>query len=634
MAKKNSLRRSQLVTPFGPGAINILKGGVSVITGGLDKWFQDQHGNDYGTEKLIKRNLVVKEPRLEGLLDVSHFRLPPSDANRLNTDEPSIFTPTYRFPTWLVCPNCHSMKETNLNNPELIPCENKGCFKEKFQQIRFVVVCPSGHIQDFPWLEWAHKSKSFYDDCKHHLKYNSGGGGTLADIRIRCERCKTPWRGLSNITGAKEDKDGNVKTFLSKSVFDGEDEFLCNGNSPWHGANNVEQCGGQLRAVLTTGSNVHFSEIKSSISIPPINQGGTSELFKILNEDENKSRIQLLTAVEDTILEIAEKFKNRYEIDRFSGYSIEQIVEGVKQCDGSPPGAAAEIYARISEDEIKSQEYVALFSKTERNDELVTHECDLPENPTQIKYGLVDKVIAIEKLKETRVFCGFTRLSHVRSEGAPNPQDQLWKNRPHRREDRWLPASVTFGEGLLINLNNELIKKWEKKEIVKKHVSVLQENMDECQYKFKWPPIEIHPRYVLLHTLSHLLINQLIFECGYSASSLRERIYSNDKENVMSGILIYSASGDSEGTMGGLVRQAEPDLFGNTLENAINKAQWCSADPICNEAFKRGGQGPYSLNMAACHCCCLLPETSCENFNRLMDRSYINFLEDHSIFNV
>ena len=102
----------------------------------------------------------------------------------------------------------------------------------------------------------------------------------------------------------------------------------------------------------------------------------------------------------------------------------------------------------------------------------------------------------------------------------------------------------------------------------------------------------------------------------------------------MSGILIYSASGDSEGTMGGLVRQAEPDLFGNTLENAINKAQWCSADPICNEAFKRGGQGPYSLNMAACHCCCLLPETSCENFNRLMDRSYINFLETHSIFNV
>lgn len=631
MAKINLLRRSQLVAPFGPGAINILKGGISVITGGLDKWFQDQYGNTYGNDELLARNLIVKEPRLEALLDVSHFRLPPSDANRQGTEDAKIFTPIYRFPTWMVCPTCHVMKKTHLHSPELIPCKSEKCF-EKLQQIRFVAVCTSGHIQDFPWLEWVHKSRSFDDDCKYHLKYNSGGGGTLADIKIRCKKCKTPWRGLSNITGVRTDKDDKIKTFLSENVLSGSEEFLCNGASPWHGKEFGERCGEHLRAVLTTGSNVHFSDIKSSIFIPPIINQST-ELIKILNEQKNKTKIKVLSRGGLTAKEIATHLKTRSG-DQMSDYSIDQIAELVKQGEESnlPDNDSLTIFEGISEDEIKSQEYFSLLSKTGRNEELVSHECNLPENLSQRIDGLVDKVIAIEKLKETRVFCGFTRLSHVRSENAPKPQDQLWENRPHRREDRWLPASVTFGEGLLINLNNNLLKKWETKEIVKKHVSVLQENMDECQYKMKWPPIEVKPRYVLLHTLSHLLINQLIFECGYSASSLRERIYSNDKEKAMSGILIYSASGDSEGTMGGLVRQAEPDLFGNTLDNAINKAQWCSADPICHEAFERGGQGPYSLNMAACHCCCLLPETSCEQFNRLMDRSYIHYTDPLTIF--
>jgi hypothetical protein len=127
---------------------------------------------------------------------------------------------------------------------------------------------------------------------------------------------------------------------------------------------------------------------------------------------------------------------------------------------------------------------------------------------------------------------------------------------------------------------------------------------------------------VLLHTLAHLLINQLSFDCGYGSASLRERIYCDAEhpERPMNGLLIYTASGDSEGTMGGLVRQGQPGRLENALTRALRQATWCSSDPICTEST---GQGPDSCNLAACHSCALLPETSCEEGNRLLDRALV-----------
>ena len=117
-----------------------------------------------------------------------------------------------------------------------------------------------------------------------------------------------------------------------------------------------------------------------------------------------------------------------------------------------------------------------------------------------------------------------------------------------------------------------------------------------------------------------LTINQLVFECGYGAASLRERLYvSNEANKPMSGIMIYTASGDSRGVWG-LVRMGKPDNMTKVLRNAISSARWCSADPVCGETT---GQGPDSLNLAACHNCLLLPEASCELFNRMLDRNLV-----------
>ncbi len=126
---------------------------------------------------------------------------------------------------------------------------------------------------------------------------------------------------------------------------------------------------------------------------------------------------------------------------------------------------------------------------------------------------------------------------------------------------------------------------------------------------------------MLLHTFAHILMNRLTFECGYSSAALKERLYvSNDSGNPMSGVLIYTADGDAEGTMGGLVRMGKQGYIEPVIKHTLQDATWCSVDPVCTEIGGSGGQGPDSCNLAACHNCALVPETACEHFNRFLDR--------------
>ncbi len=133
---------------------------------------------------------------------------------------------------------------------------------------------------------------------------------------------------------------------------------------------------------------------------------------------------------------------------------------------------------------------------------------------------------------------------------------------------------------------------------------------------------DINPAFVLIHTFAHLLIKRLCFNCGYGSSSLREKIYfSSDPGERMNGVLIYTSSGDSEGSMGGLVRQGTEKFLSKLIKDAIEDSRWCSADPVCSDIGQSSGQGPDNVNGCACHNCCIVPETSCEEYNVLLDRS-------------
>jgi hypothetical protein len=183
--------------------------------------------------------------------------------------------------------------------------------------------------------------------------------------------------------------------------------------------------------------------------------------------------------------------------------------------------------------------------------------------------------------------------------------------------------AIVRGEGIFVEFDRERLRtSVSEVPAIRERIAELDARYNARRVTQGLAPRPISPQFVLLHTFAHVLINQLAYECGYGSASLRERLYCDfaDSANPMCGVLIYTASGDSEGSMGGLVRQAQAGTFENIVLRAIRRAAWCSSDPVCIES---SGQGADNSNLAACHGCCLLPETSCEEGNRLLDRALL-----------
>jgi hypothetical protein len=224
----------------------------------------------------------------------------------------------------------------------------------------------------------------------------------------------------------------------------------------------------------------------------------------------------------------------------------------------------------------------------------------------------------VKKLRETRALAGFTRLL------PPDPDTPRHRMQPLSVDPRidWLPAIIVRGEGIFIELRRDVVDSWLRDSGCTARTGRLLSNYNSIRTLRGQTARPVHPAFILLHSLAHCLMNQLSFDCGYGSASLRERIYSslNESSDPMLGILIYTASGDAEGTMGGLVRQGEPERLLRTLRSALQKAQWCSSDPVCIEA---SAQGTDNANLAACHGCLLVSETSCEQGNRLLDRALL-----------
>lgn len=224
----------------------------------------------------------------------------------------------------------------------------------------------------------------------------------------------------------------------------------------------------------------------------------------------------------------------------------------------------------------------------------------------------IGRIVLADRLREVRALSGFRRVS---PDAALVPADTA-------RRLKWLPAVEVFGEGVLLTLSKDELTAWEGGPEVRRRVAGMRADLDRSFQKERLQALtgeELSPRFVLLHTLAHLLIRQLSFESGYTTASLRERVYARPEKDQY-GILVYTAAGDAEGTLGGLVQQGEPPRLAETLLRMTEAAAWCSADPLCAE---HTGQGFGNLNRAACHACALLPETSCETGNTLLDRALV-----------
>lgn len=222
----------------------------------------------------------------------------------------------------------------------------------------------------------------------------------------------------------------------------------------------------------------------------------------------------------------------------------------------------------------------------------------------------------VKRLREVRALRAFTRLadpdSTTESKEMPLSDSPL----------RWLPAMEVRGEGVFLRLDEERLGSWEKATAVAAriermrtaHQRVLEQRAGDPSLVVPSPAT---PRMVLLHTLAHVLINEWSLDAGYPAASLRERLYAADD---MAGVLIYTATSDSAGSLGGLVAQGEPERLDRAIRSAVHRAAWCSSDPLCVESEASGTGG---TNLAACHACVMLPETSCEQNNILLDRALL-----------
>jgi len=292
----------------------------------------------------------------------------------------------------------------------------------------------------------------------------------------------------------------------------------------------------------------------------------------------------------------------------FENYPINEIVDQLKARFGLQPETQAS-ETDSPQASIKGPEWVALNIPQE-NGLLRVREVGY-----QGEIAGIAKIHAVPTMNKTTAIAGFSRL-------LPRPLDlpvgkRLFRRNPHLKSANWLPAVQYVGEGIFITLEKEKLQSWESQLGVQHRVARIDQNL--ISHNRANPDEPNTPRRVLLHSLSHLLIQQLVLEGGYIAASLSESIYSGPD---MAGFLIYTASPDADGTMGGLVAQSNPQDFAQVFERALEAASWCSNDPVCMELGK-DGQGVLGTNLAACHNCCLLPETSCQHFNQALDRALL-----------
>ena len=627
------IRRAQLVVPFGAGAMLNVPGGTSLVIGGLDFWFYTISNDN----TLDIREFQLEEWRLQKVLRVNHFRLPPDyrESFRWTSAQPNlkITVPAFRFPTWHFCPACklltqRSMFERGARGKIKCPeCEAKR--KTRYlAQVPFIAICENGHLNDFPWNEWVHKSTNPTCTGKNNLKLRlvSTGSATLSGQRVKCLECGSA-RSLAGITSAS--KSSNTTTLTNN--LSSNEEFTCPGERPWLGPDGKENCIAPVRGSLKSALNVYFSQVRSSIYLPRTDNSKIESLLPLLEDFPLSTLVKMLVNLKASNKQMLESLRSQ-QSRLLLEFSDEEIITAIDL-----------IKRDIPVDEIQSldegdNDNPLLFRKDEfdvlrvpRNEDLLKiRQTEISDYDYRIMRYFA-KIMLVDKLRETRALSGFSRVYAESEQTISQRKAMLWKN-PNKIYS-WLPAYIVYGEGIFLEFNEDLLSEWENRKEVKDRVQKLVDRHQIAQEKRKLKHRPIGPRYVLIHTFAHLLMNRLTFECGYSSAALRERLYiSDDPDEPMAGLLVYTADGDAEGTMGGLVRMGKPGNIEPVIKLAIDGAKWCSADPVCLEMGKLHGQGPDSCNLAACHNCALVPETACEEFNRFLDRGLvIGDIDDASI---
>lgn len=593
--KKNEVRQSSVIYNLGPGGLSVLQDGSVVIIPGIDAWYIDRARNFQD----IPEDICIQDKNLSKELKVDIFVPPP--AENISADGDFSTLPVMLFPKWVTCYDCNHVElveETATRRPICPNCNSKFGKKKKLIQVNFVVACDAGHLDEFPWVEWVHGGHE--NICgTPAITFYAKSAVQLSDQIISCT------------CGAKKNMAGTTdpETF-SKGLTGEPNSYSCTARRPWLRDRDSNPCIARPRMVLRNSNNLYYSSISTSILIPTQGEAPANVLNLVRNHPNSP------------------RYKARYvrwkDFDKLTASVIAEDPDYYEQCSKEDVRQALVDLIEVPEQTEEKQnspelEFIARDSEwkalqTEQEDvDLVVRKHQTPGE--KLTERTILSCFAVPKLKVTTCLKGFSRIEPSNIELAQG-KSQLRRN-PFAKNANWLPAVQHTGEGIFVLFDEEHISNWEKQPAVIERVNVIQKNLNSLGKKLTG--VELSPRFVLLHTISHLLIQELVLECGYTSASLCERIYAKPDQ---AGILIYTASSDADGTMGGLVEMSRPDRLSAALERAISKANWCSNDPVCMESGTVG-QGNFGSNLAACHGCTLLPETACEFFNQGLDRGLL-----------
>ncbi|MBD3373462.1 DUF1998 domain-containing protein [candidate division KSB1 bacterium] len=573
------VRQDQLISIWGVGQMINFPNGESLMISGLDAW-----------EKMYEQitnmdEIKIRDTRLATRLKVDHFRKPPDFRDKssgINIENKGLKIPTVRFPKWHYCPKCGYLKKLTLYNNGLIYCPE--CKKNQRSlpmiPIHFVAVCKLGHIEDFPFERWVHEGNY----CKNEGKLKIRTGPYISVI-CSCGNKKS----MSNIY--QNAALNSIKT--------------CSGQRPWLGEDDdtKEHCGAPLEVRPISASNVYFPMVEKSLFLPRYEKKHSQKILQFIDSKWDAIDILLEKAGIEGVFDLAKR--NNINFEEFKNALEERLDDNKK--------SKTKQKANLTENQYRKQEYLAILqNKGDSNQNFYVVENNIDDYEIE---SFFSNIICVPKLKETRAFCGFTRLNVYNGETIEDMKNMLMLS----NKINWLPAIENFGEGIFFEFNNKRLKKWINYDSVQNRARRMINQYNKDRSKRYQSKRELNAIFILLHTFAHCFIRQLSYVCGYNSASLQERLYFST-ELQMQGVLIYTTSSDADGSLGGVVNQGKPGNLEPLLYSTLETVEYCSADPIC---IKSEGQGANGSNLAACHNCVLLSETSCEENNNLLDRCMV-----------
>ena len=575
------LRQSQVITTYGPGALIDLPR-HSAIVGGLDTW-----PNPGSLDEIVESRLTAKLGAMTGVPSPKLYAPPPQPSEPW---APARGIGAWRFPQWFVVQEAGTGEGSDRSR-RLVhrkALDEKGRF-DRLPVIptRFVRACPRGHVDDLDWTGFVHRAG---DRCRRQLWLDEvGTTGDLADLIARCE-C------------------GRSRRLYEAAELGLNPLGTCRGARPWLGINTNEDCNHPSRLLIRTASNAYFPQIVSALSLP--DQGtAVKGVVQSLWDD--------LQIVEDAagLAFIKKKPKVAEALAPYEDDEVLAAIGAIRRGQGG-------------DQPVKQVELEALLRAPEGFGDDVPIDPDfharrLPDTAWRrsgISAGIAS-VVQLHRLREVLALIGFTRLEAVMPDIHGEYESDV-ERADIALEPQWFPAVENRGEGVFVHIGTDVIAEWlERPAVLGRLEDLRQGHRTWTENRKVQRPFPGGP-YVLLHTLSHLLIRSLAMRCGYPASSIRERIYVEEgAEGVRYGILLYTGTPDAEGTLGGLVQQAR--YIEDHLVDALRMGTLCSNDPICAQHAPGTSMEGRWLHGSACHGCALIAETSCEMRNDYLDRALV-----------